>query len=78
MEARQEALEAEMRHTRVLVEQQDHKISLVAEQYGDVAAKLDTLLHKAAQVDELRSRTSTLETVVAHHTAELQAMRQAH
>ncbi|MFQ9901819.1 MAG: hypothetical protein ACLRWF_09215 [Ruthenibacterium sp.] len=30
------------------------------------------------QVDELRSRTSTLETVVAHHTAELQAMRQAH
>ena len=41
-------------------------------------AKLDTLLHKAAQVDELRSRTSTLETVVAHHTAELQAMRQAH
>ena len=69
VEARQEALEAEMRHTRVLVEQQDHKISLVAEQYGDVAAKLDTLLHKAAQVDELRSRTSTLETVVAEFTA---------
>ena len=80
VEARQEALEAEMRHTRVLVEQQDHKISLVAEQYGDVRASKAgyTLLHKAAQVAELRSRTSTLETVVAHHTAELQAMRQAH
>ena len=77
VEAGQAKLETEMRHTRMLVEQQDHKISLVAEQYSSVAEKLDWLIQKAAQTDELRGRVSTLETVVSHHTAELQALRKA-
>ena len=34
VEVGQAKLETEMRHTRMLVEQQDHKISLVAEQYS--------------------------------------------
>lgn len=77
VEAGQAKLETEMCHTRMLVEQQDHKISLVAEQYSSVAEKFDWLIQKAAQTDELRGRVSTLETVASHHTAELQALRKA-
>ena len=54
-----------------------HKTGLVAGQYGDMAEKLGLLIQKAAQADEPRSRVSTLETVVSHHTAELQALRKA-
>lgn len=49
----------------------------MAGQYGDMAEKLGLLIQKAAQEDELRGRVSTLETVVSHHTAELQALRKA-
>ncbi len=35
-----------MCHTRMLVEQQDHKISLVAEQYSSVAEKFDWLIKR--------------------------------
>lgn len=41
LKAGQEKLETEVRRTRMLVEQQDHKISLIAEQYTDIAEKLD-------------------------------------
>ncbi len=77
VEAGQAKLETEMRHTRMLVGQQGHKTGLVAGQYGDMAEKLGLLIQKAAQADEPRSRVSTLETVVSHHTAELQALRKA-
>ena len=49
----------------------------MAGQYGDMAEKLGLFIQKAAQADEPRSRVSTLETVVSHHTAELQALRKA-
>ena len=39
LKAGQESLKEEVRHTRMLVEQQDHKISLIAEQYTDIAEK---------------------------------------
>ncbi|MFR1358730.1 MAG: hypothetical protein ACLSBB_16090 [Ruthenibacterium lactatiformans] len=40
-------------HTRMLVEQQDHKISLIAEQYTDIAEKLDKANDRAAQIDDV-------------------------
>ena len=45
-------LETNTRQTRVLVERQQHDISLIAEQYGDVAAKLERI----GEVDELKGR----------------------
>lgn len=77
VEAGQAKLETEMRHTRMLAGQQGHKTGLVAGQYSSVGEKLGLLIQKAAQADELRGRVSTLETVVSHHTAELQALRKA-
>ena len=53
----------------MLVEQQDHKISLIAEQYTDIAEKLDKANDRAAQIDDMRDRLRTLETVVMNHTA---------
>lgn len=37
LKANVSGLETEVRRTRMLVEQQDHKISLIAEQYTDIA-----------------------------------------
>ena len=75
LEAGQESLKEEVRHTRMLVEQQDHKISLIAEQYTDIAEKLDKANDRAAQIDDMRDRLRTLETVVMNHTATLKELR---
>ncbi|WP_419075759.1 hypothetical protein [Ruthenibacterium lactatiformans] len=77
LEAGQESLKEEVRHTRMLVEQQDHKISLIAEQYTDIAEKLDKANDRAAQIDDMRDRLRTLETVVMNHTATLKELRKA-
>mgnify|MGYP002569402686 CR=1 FL=1 len=77
LEAGQENLKEEVRHTRMLVEQQDHKISLIAEQYTDIAEKLDKANDRAAQIDDMRDRLRTLETVVMNHTATLKELRKA-
>ena len=77
LKAGQEKLEAEVRRTRMLVEQQDHKISLIAEQYTDIAEKLDKANDRAAQIDDMRDRLRTLETVVMNHTAVLKDLRKA-
>ena len=69
LKAGQEKLETEVRRTRMLVEQQDHKISLIAEQYTDIAEKLDKAndradrrharqaAHAGNRCDEPHSRT---------------------
>ena len=77
LEAGQESLKEEVRHTRMLVEQQDHKISLIAEQYTGIAEKLDKANDRAAQIDDMRDRLRTLETVVMNHTATLKELRKA-
>lgn len=73
LEARQESLEAVVRHTRVLLEKQEHNISLIAEQYGDVAKKLE----RVREIDDLRDRVQTLETVARHHSAKLRELDKA-
>lgn len=77
LKAGQEKMETEVRRTRMLVEQQDHKISLIAEQYTDIAEKLDKANDRAAQIDDMRDRLRTLETVVMNHTAVLKDLRKA-
>ena len=73
LEARQESLEAVVRHTRVLLEKQEHNISLIAEQYGDVAKKLE----RVREIDDLRDRVQTLETVARRHSAKLRELDKA-
>ena len=77
LKANVSGLETEVRRTRMLVEQQDHKISLIAEQYTDIAEKLDKANDRAAQIDDMRDRLRTLETVVMNHTAVLKDRRKA-
>ena len=77
LKANVSGLETEVRRTRMLVEQPDHKISLIAEQYTDIAEKLDKANDRAAQIDDMRDRLRTLETVVMNHTAVLKDLRKA-
>ena len=77
LKANVSGLETEVRRTRMLVEMQDHKISLIAEQYTDIAEKLDKANDRAAQIDDMRDRLRTLETVVMNHTAVLKDLRKA-
>lgn len=71
------SLKNDVRQTRVLVEQQDHKISLIAEQYTDISAKLDKANDRATQIEDMRDRVRTLETVVMNHTAAIKDLRRA-
>ena len=77
IDSKLEPLKDDIRYTRMLVEQQDHKISLIAEQYTDIAEKLDKANDRAAQIDDMRDRLRTLETVVMNHTATLKELRKA-
>ena len=72
-----EPVKDDIRYTHMLVEQQDHKISLIAEQYTDIAEKLDKANDRAAQIDDVRDRLRTLETVVMNHTAAIKELRKA-
>ncbi len=74
---RLEAVETDTRHTRVLVEKQQHQIQLIAEQYGDISAKLDTANDRAAQIEDFRSRLRTVEGIIMQHTALLQGLAKA-
>ena len=69
----QEKLEAENRYTRILLEKQEHNIALIAEQYGDIALKLE----RVREIDDLRDRVRTLETVVRNHSAKLRELSKA-
>lgn len=77
LKAGQEKLEADVRHTRMLMEKQEHNVRLIAEQYTDIAEKLDKANDRAAQMDDFRIRLRTLETVVMNHTAAIKELRKA-
>ena len=77
IDSKLETLKDDIRYTRMLVEQQDHKISIIAEQYTDIAEKLDKANDRAAQIDDVRDRLRTLETVVMNHTAAIKELRKA-
>ena len=77
VEQRMEGLETDVRYTRVLVEKQQHQIQVIAEQYGDIAAKSDKANDRAAQMDDLRERLRTAELTIMQHTAILQGLAKA-
>ena len=66
-----ESLETDVRHTRMLIEKQEHNVQLIAEQYGDISAKLE----RVREIDELRDRVRTLETVVRNHTVSIKELQ---
>ncbi|PWL85917.1 MAG: hypothetical protein DBY17_08080 [Oscillospiraceae bacterium] len=70
-------LRTDVRHTRMLIEKQEHNVQLIAEQYTDIAEKLDKANDRAAQLDDMRTRLRTLETVVMNHTAAIKELRKA-
>lgn len=73
---RMDGLETYSRQTRVLLENQDHKIRLIAEQHTDIVRKLDMLNDRAAQIDDVRERVRVLENVVMDHTAAIKELRE--
>lgn len=48
-------------------------VTAKAEQYGDIALKLERL----REIDDLRDRVQTLETVVRNHSAKLRELDKA-
>ena len=70
-------IRTDVRHTRMLIEKQEHNVQLIAEQYTDIAEKLDKANDRAAQLDDMRTRLRTLEAVVMNHTAAIRELRKA-
>ena len=62
-------LKDDIRQTRVLVEQQQYQIQLIAEQYTDIAEKLDKANERAAQMDDFQTRLRAVELAVMRHSA---------
>lgn len=62
-------LKDDIRQTRVLIEQQQHQIQLIAEQYTDIAEKLDKANERAAQMDDFQTRLRAVEIAVMRHSA---------
>lgn len=73
MDKRFDGLETNVRQTRVLVEQQEHNIRLIAEQYTSIATKLE----RVNEIDELRDDVRTLKRVVRNHTERLDELSKA-
>ena len=71
--ARLDKIEEETRHTHVLIENQDHKINLIAEQHSEIIEKLSV----TKEVDSLKGRVSTLEGTVKTHTAQIMELKKA-
>jgi len=68
-----ENIESRTQRLEVLLENDIPKqIQLIAEQHGDIVAKLDAI----ADYPETRGRVSTLENVVTTHTREIQALKE--
>lgn len=77
VDSKLEPLKDDIRYTRMLIEKQEHNVQLIAEQYTDIAEKLDKANDRAAQLDDMRARLRTLETVVMNHTAAIKELRKA-
>lgn len=63
----------EIRHTRVLLEDQEHNIRLIAEQYTDISLKLG----RVNEIDDLRDRVRTLETIARNHSVKFRELEKA-
>ena len=70
---RLDKVEQEARHTCVLIENQDHKIQLIAEQHSEIIEKLSV----SKEVDSLKGRVSTLEGTVKTHTTQITELKKA-
>lgn len=68
-----EQVKTDSRQTRVLLEHQDHNISLIAEQHTDIIEQLAA----TKEVDSLKGRVSTLEGVAKTHTAQIAELKKA-
>lgn len=77
VDSKLEPLKDDIRYTRMLIEKHEHNVQLIAEQYTDIAEKLDKANDRAAQLDDMRTRLRTLETVVMNHTAAIKELRKA-
>ena len=77
VDSKLEPLKDDIRYTRMLIEKQEHNVQLIAEQYTDIAEKLDKANDRAAQLDDMRTRLRTLEAVVMNHTAAIRELRKA-
>ena len=77
VDSKLEPLKDDIRYTRMLIEKQEHNVQLIAEQYTDIAEKLDKANDRAAQLDDMRTRLRTLETVVMNNTAAIKELRKA-
>ncbi len=84
LESRQEKLESgfrdmqnALRHTQIIVEDQNKKISLIAEQHGSIIEKLDRLEQRTARNDDLRDRVETLEFIAKEHAVKLRELAKA-
>lgn len=62
-------LKDDTRQSRVLAEHMQHQIQLIAEQYGDIAEKLDKANERAAQMDDFQTRLRAVELAVMRHSA---------
>ncbi len=71
MDEKLRPLQEEIRHTRVLLESQDHNIRLIAEQYTDISQKLG----RVNEIDDLRDRVRTLETIARNHSAKFRELQ---
>ena len=63
MDARLDKIEEEARQTRVLIESQDRKINLIAEQHSEIIEKLSV----TKETVSLKGRMGTLEAVSYTH-----------
>ena len=70
---RLDKVEQEARYTRILIENQDHKINLIAEQHSEIIEKLSV----TREVDSLKGRVSTLEGTVKTHTTQIMELKKA-
>lgn len=73
MQGQLDRVEKEARSARILAEENGHKIQLVAEQYTDIAAKLE----RVDQLCSLRDRVQVLERVVMDLNARMKERNKA-
>ncbi|MFR4987587.1 hypothetical protein [Anaerotruncus colihominis] len=73
MDARLDKIEEEARQTRVLIESQDRKINLIAEQHSEIIEKLSV----TKETVSLKGRMGTLEGTVKAHTTQITELKKA-
>lgn len=70
-------LQDSVRHTQILIENQDKKINLIAEQHCSIVEKLDALAAETNKNNDLRDRVETLEFITKEHAEKLRKLAKA-